>query len=195
MNNTPVLFFKDNLWQIKCAVCPNLITNKYKSQIKQRTCSHSCQLRGNQYRKGQTGNQTSFRKGDPRTVGAANPNWKGGISPLAEQIRRLVPYIEWRTKVYVKDNYTCRSCGQRGGRLEADHFPMMFYKIMERYKITSVQQALNCVAFWDTSNGQTLCIKCHKVKTLEDMKTVPYTEQRMRGLSRAGGKPGRKWKR
>ena len=124
-----------------------------------------------------------------------NSNWKGGISPVAEKIRRIVQYIEWRTKVYVKDDYICQSCGKRGGRLNADHFPIMFHKIMENYNIKSVQQARDCPDFWNVANGQTLCIDCHKKKTVGELGHVYKSKERMRGLNRKGGTVGRKWKR
>lgn len=37
---------------------------------------------------------------------------------------RRLPASEWnalRLKIYARDDYTCRYCGERGGRLECDH--------------------------------------------------------------------------
>jgi len=158
-------------------------------------CSRDCQLKENKFRVGKPPNQTAFKKNDPRITGEKNSNWKGGISPLAEKIRRIVPYIEWRTKVYVKDDYTCQSCGKRGGRLNADHYPLMFHKLMEIHTIKSVQQARDCPDFWNVDNGQTLCIDCHKKKTVGELDHVYKSKERMRGLNRKGGTIGRKWKR
>jgi 5-methylcytosine-specific restriction endonuclease McrA len=55
--------------------------------------------------------------------------------------------IDWRSAVYLRDNYTCQKCGQRGGRLNAHHVKP-FKDFPE-------------LAF-DVSNGQTLCVPCHK---------------------------------
>ncbi len=30
-------------------------------------------------------------------------------------------YYELRKHIFIRDNYTCKYCGQRGGRLELDH--------------------------------------------------------------------------
>ena len=65
----------------------------------------------------------------------------------SEEGRRCSEYKEWRTKVFVRDNYTCAVCGSRGVRLNAHHiksyadFPELRY---------------------DLTNGVTLCEGCHK---------------------------------
>lgn len=74
MDNAPILFLKNGLWHRKCDVCPKLITHKYKSQIRQKTCSHSCQLKGNKLRVGLTP-VNAFKKGE--NVGADNHKWQG----------------------------------------------------------------------------------------------------------------------
>ena len=71
----------------------------------------------------------------------------------------------------------------------------MFHKIMENYNIKSVQQARDCPDFWNVANGQTLCIDCHKKKTVGELGHVYKSKERMRGLNRNGGTVGRKWKR
>lgn len=54
---------------------------------------------------------------------------------------------EWREKIFKRDNFTCQFCGQRGGRLQADH--------IKPYKeFPELRHVL--------SNGRTLCIDCHK---------------------------------
>lgn len=74
-------------------------------------------------------------------------NWKGGISGENARIRRSKEYKDWRTSVYERDDYTCVFCGQRGGKLEADHIkPFADY----------VELRLGL------SNGRTVCKKCHK---------------------------------
>lgn len=76
-----------------------------------------------------------------------NPNWKGGITPLHRAIRTSRKYKDWRKSIFQRDNYTCVLCGQRGGRLEADHI-----KEFSRYP----------ELIFDLSNGRTLCYECHK---------------------------------
>lgn len=61
--------------------------------------------------------------------------------------RKTAGYAEWRKSVFIRDNYTCRHCGVRGGKLNAHH--------IKRYR--------NCVeGRTDIENGITLCEKCHR---------------------------------
>lgn len=74
-------------------------------------------------------------------------NWKGGITSLNEIIRKSNPYKAWRKAVFERDDYTCVNCGERGGKLHADHIkPFSLY----------LDLRLNI------ANGRTLCTKCHK---------------------------------
>lgn len=80
--------------------------------------------------------------------GKNNPNWKGGTYGT-ERHRAMgqSEYILWRIAVYLRDNYTCQMCGERGGKLNADHIkPWALYPSL-RYAI---------------DNGRTLCVSCHK---------------------------------
>jgi 5-methylcytosine-specific restriction endonuclease McrA len=63
-------------------------------------------------------------------------------------------YKEWRKAVFKRDNWTCVACKIRGGILHADHIKMWSTHPHLRYEI---------------SNGQTLCKKCHRAKTSEDL--------------------------
>jgi len=154
-------------------------------------CSRKCQMTNNKNKLGKPGSHTSFKKGDARIIGAANTNWRGGITPVAEAIRRLSHYKEWRKAVYERDGYTCVLCGQ-GGRLNADHSPVMFHKILENYNIKSVKDALACSILWDVSNGQTLCLPCHQKKTSGELGHVYKSEARMKGMRLANQQPVRK---
>lgn len=191
METYPIFYCEeDGLYHKQCAVCDKHITHQYKSQIKQRTCSHSCQLKGNTFRTGHIP-VNAYKVGE--TSGEKNINWKGGVSPLMEQIRRIRPYKDWRKAVYERDNYTCKHCGVKGGVLNADHI-RLFHHIITDNKINSVLEARACAELWDVSNGQTLCKSCHNKKTVTELDFVYKSENRMRGLNRAGGTPGRKWK-
>lgn len=78
--------------------------------------------------------------------GKGNPNWKGGISPRPLNSRR---YREWRKAVFERDDYKCVKCGYSGGRILNAHHKKDWSMFPElRYNV---------------SNGETLCINCHKL--------------------------------
>ena len=87
--------------------------------------------------------------------------WRGGITPLRQIVRCSIHYKEWRTSVFQRDFYICQHCHQVGKYLHAHHI-IRFSKIMEEHNITTLEEALQCEALWDTNNGLTLCKKCHK---------------------------------
>ena len=79
--------------------------------------------------------------------GCNNHNWKGGVTPERKRIRNTKEYKEWRTAIFLRDNYTCVWCGQVGGDLNADHI-----KPFARFPDLR----------FDINNGRTLCVSCHK---------------------------------
>jgi len=115
------------------------------------------------------GNTRGFKKGQIPwnkglkgfMAGEKNPSWKGGITPLVNQIRNHFKSRQWRCDVFERDNYTCQLCNQKGKYLEADHYPKRFSKILEEYNIRTLKEALNCEELWNINNGRTLCLKCH----------------------------------
>jgi endogenous inhibitor of DNA gyrase (YacG/DUF329 family) len=79
--------------------------------------------------------------------GEKHPRWKGGITPINSRIRKTREYVLWRKSVFERDNFTCIFCGQRGGKLNADHIkPFSLFPEL-RFAI---------------DNGRTLCIDCHR---------------------------------
>src|SRR3990167_3553908 len=94
--------------------------------------------------------------------GGNGSNWKGGVTPLLDQIRILLEYKQWRKTIFERDNYTCQQCKQRGAELNVDHYPKTFAQIFYENNISSLDDAMNCQEFWDINNGRTLCKDCHK---------------------------------
>lgn len=89
------------------------------------------------------------RKGLSRSKGSPkekNVNWKGGITPEYNRIRNTPEYRRWRTSVYERDKWTCKSCEKVGGELRAHH-------ILPFSKYPSMRLEIN--------NGITLCEECH----------------------------------
>ena len=81
-------------------------------------------------------------------MGDKHPRWKGGISSKQARIRGQIEFKIWRNAVFVRDNWTCQECEQRGGRLIAHH-------IKSFAKYPELRLAID--------NGRTLCHKCHKL--------------------------------
>lgn len=92
-----------------------------------------------------------------RYIGEGNPSWRGGVS----KDRKRQSYEEqnghkiWRKAVFERDNYTCVNCNKKGCYIEADHI-----KPWARFKELR----------FDVSNGQTLCKKCHGIKTSLELR-------------------------
>lgn len=80
--------------------------------------------------------------------GENNNNWKGGISPENEAIRKSFEYKRWRRAVFKKDNYTCQCCGRnRKIKINAHHLDGYNWCVEKRF---------------DKENGVTLCEDCHR---------------------------------
>jgi len=82
-----------------------------------------------------------------KKVGEKNHNWKGGITPEVMRIRRSKEYKQWVNTVFQRDQYTCQACKKRGGDLHAHHIKRFADYPDLRFEL---------------SNGQTLCVPCHR---------------------------------
>jgi len=57
--------------------------------------------------------------------GGNHHNWKGGISKINNNSRQLfmhtIEYKIWRRNIFERDDFTCQICGEKGGKLRANH--------------------------------------------------------------------------
>ena len=77
--------------------------------------------------------------------GSKSYMWKGGVS---KDKRIGIKYIQWRSDVFLRDNWTCQTCGIRGVYLEAHH-------VKSWVKYPELRYSLD--------NGVSLCKECHKL--------------------------------
>jgi len=140
----------------KCAVCKKEF--EYRKTRVRKYCSYACVGKSKRVNrrcleckkpvKNKTKEWLRCKKCSIKfTVGAKNPNWKGGITPINKLIRMSERYKKWRERVFKRDNWTCQICGKVGGKLNADHIKSFALFPKLRFKL---------------SNGRTLCVPCHK---------------------------------
>jgi len=173
----------------KCLICKKefKIHNK-----KAKYCSHKCYSKARQqgkyplsgFQKGHpqfnTG-KTYFKKGIKYGIcfkkgiipwnknlkgflaGSKHWNWQGGISPLADKIRKTKKYKKWRNSVYKQNYWTCQICQkkQRDNLIAHHKPPNTFSNLLKKYQILTLIEALNCKELWFTDYGITICRKCH----------------------------------
>ena len=110
-------------------------------------------------------NSGSFQPGKDHVnygkSGEGTTNWQGGLTDSGKIIRESEKYNEWRTQIFIRDNYTCQECKSCGCYLNAHHINPL-HKILKENNITNFEEALLCSELWDISNGKTLCEECHK---------------------------------
>ncbi len=80
-----------------------------------------------------------------RTKGSNNINWKGGVTPRHDMIRKSKRYSEWRHKIYEQDNWECIECGSKENIIA--HHVLSFADYPELR--------------FDLDNGVTMCRSCH----------------------------------
>lgn len=147
--------------QGECLVCSTPF-KYFRSRGKPKYCSFSCSskakkgvsahwLKGKplslEHRKKLSEAQLKAGNRPPVLRGPQIWNWKGGISPVNERIRKSAKYVDWRKRVFERDCYTCVVCKQVGRDIQADHIKPFAYFPELRFEV---------------DNGRTMCKSCHK---------------------------------
>lgn len=76
-----------------------------------------------------------------------HPRWKGGITNINASLRKTIEYKQWRSNVFIRDNYCCKVCNDTG-ELNVHH-------------IISFTEVMNTEMQYNINNGITLCKMCH----------------------------------
>jgi len=122
-----------------CTTCKNVEVAQ-RPEVKQKKAANAREM---VLRQGGIPNAVLFTS--ERVSGANNCNWKGGISPVMEAIRRTDELRKWRLSVFERDQFACVIC-KSTKPLEADHIkPFSLFPELRT----------------DISNGRTLCRPCH----------------------------------
>lgn len=156
-----------------CLVCRKRILVKpgVKSGVK-KLCSKSCANRYAPFALTEDGKKRMIQKvslihkGRKNTIetrmkmsdsarGSKNHCYINGSSKHRTKLYETIFYKDWRKSVFTRDNYTCQTCKNRGGKLQAHH--------IKRW-------ALFPNLRFDVSNGLTLCDKCHLEETRKEHK-------------------------
>jgi hypothetical protein len=94
--------------------------------------------------------------------GSLSGMWKGGISKIDKLCRMMIEYKQWRSDVFARDKWTCKTCGLNGIYVTAHHI-YGFSKIIKEENIKDILSARKCSRLWDITNGITLCEDCHSL--------------------------------
>lgn len=109
-----------------------------------------CKTCGNEYYvykyRNQTSGYCSISCSAKSNVPDRFRNAKNIIDRSANDLRNTEEYTKWRDSVYRRDYWTCYFCGYKGNKIVAHHING-FLECPERR--------------FDTTNGMTLCTKCH----------------------------------
>lgn len=131
-----------------CLSCKKSFIARKEKVYCSRTCKHACPV----YKAKVSAGNKGKTLGVPLSysiAGDKNPRWIPDRTKLKTRRCGIEKFLveTWRRQVFERDDYTCQICGERGGKLNADHvrparlFPELIVEL---------------------SNGRTLCEACHK---------------------------------
>ncbi len=131
---------------------------KMRQKMLGRVFSDETKLKMSIYAKNRT--KEHLEKLSKANSGSNGSNWRGGISPVNERIRKTGIYYRWRKSVLERDNYTCIFCNNNNAKLQVDHIkPFALFPELR----------------FELSNGRTLCVDCHRRTDTYGVK--PFTQK------------------
>ena len=93
--------------------------------------------------------------------GDRNPNWRGGSTSLIGLIRSCNKMALWRNEVFRRDNYRDWFSGGVGNHNLEAHHHVPISRIIKKYQIKTLDDALECKEMWDINNGVTMFKTSH----------------------------------
>lgn len=109
--------------------------------------------------------------------GENHHSWKGGVSDIRAYARGRLHHA-WSKFVFERDDYTCRLCGTRGGKMVVHHvrtFASIRDAVLEKHPELDpdIQEHKEMLAdlvveAHELKDGVTLCRSCHKRHHLEN---------------------------
>ena len=110
-------------------------------------CGNKSKITFNSFHNGSRCNKCGVEK----TMGEKSVHWNYNLTDEEREANKSrlsdVVYIRWRKNVFIKDDYVCCKCDQKGGKLNAHH--ILNYSNYKQLRL-------------DINNGITLCVNCHK---------------------------------
>jgi 5-methylcytosine-specific restriction endonuclease McrA len=113
-------------------------------------CSRACVLKGkpsrNLGKKASDETRLKQRMAKLGNGGSTHWNYKHGKSKEINKHYCSSDYKNWRRSVFIRDEYTCKHCGESHVHIHAHHIVPLVEDISKIY---------------DINNGMTLCVNCH----------------------------------
>ena len=140
----------------RCSDCGSVFCVKYKQYMKRVNkpdlCNHCSSVK-------KCKDGTGIKR--PDISGRNCHLWKGGKTTIQSAIRSAVENSHWRLKVYERDKFTCRNCGDDKGHVLNAHHIVNLAHLIDEYKINKDNYLQHKDKIYNISNGATLCKTCH----------------------------------
>lgn len=91
-----------------------------------------------------------------KKLGAANHNWRGGVTSQNHRARSRTAYHEWKAAVLRRANYRCANCGLEHGKIcrHCGHRVSLHAHHVKHF-------AKHPLLRYEPKNGRALCDRCH----------------------------------